>query len=184
MPSRAPAIRYARTSDGVDIAYWKLGRGPVLVHTPNVQFGHARAEWSVEGMRRWYEALARHFTVLRYDHRGGGLSGRTGTPQALDALVQDIDAVVGRECEPDDTIVLLGWLSGGLPAIAYAARHPARVAHLVLWSSFARDATHGQADRLRALFQMAATDWVLFTESISQAALGGGTRIRHGNGRG
>ncbi|MGD2068168.1 MAG: alpha/beta fold hydrolase [Gemmatimonadota bacterium] len=165
-----PSIRYAGTSDGVDIAYWKLGRGPVLLHSPNVQLGHARAEWSIEGMRRWYESLARHFTVVRYDHRGGGLSSRADGAQTIDALVRDIDAVVERvSTEP---VILLGLLSGGLPAIAWAAGNPSRTAHLVLWSSFARDATHGQAPRLRSLFQMAATDWELFTESISQAALG------------
>jgi len=170
MPSNPPPIRYARTSDGVDIAYWKLGRGPVLLHSPNVQLGHARAEWSVEGMRGWYESLARHFTVVRYDHRGGGLSSRDGSAQSIDALVRDIDAVADRVSP--EPIVLLGWLSGGLPAIAWAAQNPSRVSHLVLWSSFARDVTHGQAPRLKSLFQMAATDWELFTESMSQAALG------------
>jgi DNA-binding CsgD family transcriptional regulator/pimeloyl-ACP methyl ester carboxylesterase len=170
MPSNPPSIRYARTSDGVDIAYWKLGRGPVLLHSPNVQLGHARSEWSVEGMRRWYETLARHFTVVRYDHRGGGLSSRDGRAQTIEALVRDIDAIAGNVSS--GPIALLGWLSGGLPAIAWAAQNPSRVSHLVLWSSFARDAAHGQAPRLSALFQMAATDWELFTESISQAALG------------
>jgi DNA-binding CsgD family transcriptional regulator/pimeloyl-ACP methyl ester carboxylesterase len=170
MPSNPPSIRYVRTSDGVDIAYWKLGRGPVLLHSPNVQLGHAQSEWAVEGMRRWYESLARHFTVVRYDHRGGGLSSRHGGAQSIDALVRDLDAIAGRvSTEP---IMLLGWLSGGVPAIAWAAQNPSRVSHLVLWSSFARDATHGQAPRLRALFQMAATDWELFTESVSQAAIG------------
>lgn len=168
--SPTPSIRYVRTSDGVDIAYWKLGRGPVLLHTPNVQLGHARSEWAVEGMRRWYENLARHFTVVRYDHRGGGLSSRGGTAQSIGALVRDIDAIVERASP--EPIMLLGWLSGGLPAIAWAAQNPSRVSHLVLWSSFSRDATHGQAPRLSALFQMAATDWELFTESMSQAALG------------
>lgn len=142
----------------------------MLVHTPNVQLGHARAEWAVEGMRRWYESLARHFTLVRYDHRGGGLSSRDGSTQSIDALVRDIDAIV--ETVSTEPIVLLGWLSGGLPAIAWAAQNPERVSHLVLWSSFARDAAHGQAPRLKALFQMAATDWELFTESMSQAALG------------
>jgi DNA-binding CsgD family transcriptional regulator/pimeloyl-ACP methyl ester carboxylesterase len=170
MQTNPPPIRYTRTSDGVDIGYWKLGRGPVLLHSPNVQLGHARSEWSVEGMRRWYEHLARHFTVVRYDHRGGGLSSRADGVQSIDALVRDIDAVVERVSP--GPVILLGWLSGGLPAIAWAARNPTRTSHLVLWSSFARDATHGQAPRLRSLFQMAATDWELFTESISHAALG------------
>ncbi|NIQ54681.1 MAG: hypothetical protein GWN71_15285, partial [Gammaproteobacteria bacterium] len=61
-------IHYARTQDGLEIAYWRLGRGPVMLHSPNVQLGHLREEWSVTAMRRWYTALARSFAVVRYDH--------------------------------------------------------------------------------------------------------------------
>jgi DNA-binding CsgD family transcriptional regulator/pimeloyl-ACP methyl ester carboxylesterase len=171
--STAPAVRYARTDDGLDIAYWILGHGPTLLHSPNVQLGHLQAEWSVEAMRRWNQDLARTFTVVRYDHRGGGLSSRAGTArsdQSIDALVRDIDTVA--EAVTHQPFVLLGWLAGALPAMAYAARNPERVSHLILWNGFARDATHGQAPRLRSLFEMAAVDWELFTESISQAALG------------
>jgi len=169
----APAVRYARTDDGLDIAYWSLGHGPVLLHSPNVQLGHLQAEWSVDGMRRWYQDLARTFTVVRYDHRGGGMSSRdeqARSGQAIDALVKDIETVA--DAVTREPFALLGWLAGALPAIAYAARNPGRVSHLVLWNGFARDATHGQAPRLRSLFEMAAVDWELFTESICQAALG------------
>jgi len=168
-----PAIRYARTTDGVDIAYWRRGRGPVLLHSPNVQLGHVRSEWSVPGIRSWYEKLARRFTVIRYDHRGAGLSSRDGARPTIDALLRDIDAVAG-EASPSKPVVLFGWLTGGLPAIAYTAERPSRVSHLVLWCSFARNADHGLSPRMAALFQMAASDWELFTESLSQAALGWG----------
>jgi pimeloyl-ACP methyl ester carboxylesterase len=166
-------IRYARTHDGFDIAWWKLGHGPLLLHSGNVQLGHVREEWSVPAMRRWYGTLARSFTVVRYDHRGGGLSSRggpDGCTRSIEALVADIEAVAGDVAS--GPFVLLGLLTGGVPAIAYAAAHPAHVSHLVLLDAFARDVAHGQAPRLRALFDMAATDWELFTESISQAALG------------
>ncbi|MCA9218379.1 MAG: alpha/beta fold hydrolase [Planctomycetales bacterium] len=168
--SDAPSIHYVRTGDGADIAYWTLGRGPVLLHSPNVQLGHLHAEWSVEAMRRWYETLAQTFTVVRYDHRGGGLSSRGAGTQSIDELVDDIEAVAAK-ISPEP-FVLLGWLTGGLPAIAYSARRPKRISHLVLWNSFARNVDHGEAPRMRSLFEMAATDWELFTESISHAALG------------
>ena len=35
--SNAPSIHYVRTGDGADIAYWALGQGPLLLHSPNVQ---------------------------------------------------------------------------------------------------------------------------------------------------
>ncbi|MEJ2504625.1 MAG: alpha/beta fold hydrolase, partial [Gemmatimonadota bacterium] len=172
--SGAPAIQYVRTRDDFDIAYWRTGRGPPLLHAPNVQLGHLRDEWSVNGMKRWYTGLSRSFSVVRYDHRGGGLSGRGddgATPQSLDALVHDIEAVAD-EVSPEEPVVLLGWLAGSLPVLEYAGRHPDRVSHLVVWNGFARDRAHGQSPRLRSLFEMAAVDWELFTESICQAALG------------
>ena len=165
-----PAIQYAPTPDGFDIAYWRIGRGPVLIHVPNVQLSHVRTEWTIPGVRRWYETLARTFTLVRFDHRGSGLSSRGDTEATIDTLLLDIEAVAAA-ISPEPC-VMFGWATGGLPAIAYAARHPSRVSHLILWSSFARDASHGQAPRLSALFAMAATDWPLFTESIAQAALG------------
>lgn len=164
-----PPVRYARTPDGLDLAYWTLGRGPVLLHTPNVQLGHVRSEWSIGGMRSWYETLARHFTLVRYDHRGAGLSSRGRVSQSVDELVSDIEAVA--DAAGAERFGLLGWIAGGVPAIAYAARRPERVSHLVLWNAAPRDASKGNP-RLGALFQMAAADWELFSESISHAALG------------
>lgn len=165
-----PAIRYVRTRDGIDIAYWTLGQGPVLIHTPNVQLSHLRTEWSVLSMRRWYQSLARSFRVVRYDHRGGGLSSRCGSGQSILNLVQDIESVA--EAVSPEPFALLGWLTGGLPAAAYAARYHDRVSNLILWNSFATDATSPQGPRMRSLFTLAASDWELFTESISQAAFG------------
>jgi len=111
-----PAIRYARTGDGADVAFWRLGRGRVFLHTPNVQLSHLRSEWNVESLRR-YEALARHFTLVRYDHRGSGLSRGNGeVPDlSLDALALDLDAVTDRVAP--EPVVLFGGLTGGLPAV-------------------------------------------------------------------
>ena len=163
-------MRYARTPDGFDIAYWRLGRGPLLLHSGNVQLGHLVEEWSVAAMDRWYGSLLRSFTVVRYDHRGGGLSGRGGADgcvRSLDALVTDIETVADQVSP--EPFALLGWLAGAVSAVAYAARHPDRV---ILWNGFARDVSQGQSPRMRSLFEMAAADWELFTESICQAALG------------
>lgn len=165
-----PPVRYARSADGADIAWWSLGRGRVFLHVPNVQLSHLHAEWNVPGVRRFYEGLARAFRVVRFDHAGSGLSGGSGTDRSIDALVRELE-VVAEDAAPEP-FVLFGWLTGGLPAMAYAARHPDRVSHLVLWSTFASNAAHGDAPRMRSLFQMAATDWEMFTESMSQAATG------------
>lgn len=47
-------------------------------------------------------------------------------------LVQDIETGAGAVAPRP--FVLLGWLTGALPALAYPATYPERVSHLVLWS--------------------------------------------------
>ena len=52
-----PRIQYARTSDGVNIAFWTLGKGPPLVTGPG-GISHCQLEWNIAecvapGMKRW-----------------------------------------------------------------------------------------------------------------------------------
>ena len=53
-----PRIQYAKTSDGVSIAYWTMGEGEPILHTP-LLFSHLQREWNLPESRRWYESLAR-----------------------------------------------------------------------------------------------------------------------------
>jgi pimeloyl-ACP methyl ester carboxylesterase/DNA-binding CsgD family transcriptional regulator len=80
--------------------------------------------------------LGERNTVVRYDERGCGLSDRAVEDLSLEARVGDLEAVVGAAGL--DRFALLGMSQGGPVAIAYAARHPARVTHLVLYATYAR----------------------------------------------
>lgn len=71
-----PRIRYARTSDGVRIAYYILGEGPPLVLPPMLVGSHLQLEWNVPTRRASYQGLCEHSTVVRYDARGTGMSQR------------------------------------------------------------------------------------------------------------
>jgi DNA-binding CsgD family transcriptional regulator/pimeloyl-ACP methyl ester carboxylesterase len=166
----APSTRFAPTADGAQIAYWVMGRGPALIEARHVQMCHLLREWRIEAVRRWCERMSRSHCLVRFDNRGGGLS-RTGPLDfSLEALADDIGSVA-RALKLEQ-FALFGTITGCLPAICYAARQPERVTKLVLWSGFARNVDHGQQPRLRSLFEMSASDWELFTESICQAALG------------
>lgn len=168
-PTPAPPVRFARTRDGGQIAYCSLGRGPALLEVPHVQMSHLRAQWGIDAVRRWSTRMSRTHRLIRFDNRGGGLS-RGPSSFALDALAADIEALA--DTLRLERFALVGMITGSLPAIRFAASHPDRVTALVLWNGFARNVDHGQQPRLRSLFEMAASDWELFTESISQAALG------------
>ena len=163
-----PRIQYAKTKDGVSIAFWTLGEGMPLVHM--VPFGHARVEWQIPNIRRGYERLAEKRRVIRYDPRGNGLSDRDVTDYSLDALVMDLEAVVDRLGLA--RFALLGFYFSGPVAIHYAAHHPERVSHLILWHSFARAPELDASPQLRGLNQLMSENWELFTETISHALLG------------
>ncbi|MCH7698189.1 MAG: alpha/beta hydrolase, partial [Chloroflexi bacterium] len=87
-----PRIQYAKTDDGVSIAYSEVGDGVpfVILDLPS----HLAAEW-----RAWeatYTQLASEVQVVRLDHRGFGLSDRTFDDASLDAYASDLEAVVDK----------------------------------------------------------------------------------------
>lgn len=167
---RPPEIRYARTGDGASIAYFRLGRGPAVVEVPHVQMSHLHREWRIPEVRDYWQRLSRLHTLVRFDDRGSGLSHGGPPDHSLTALVSDLQAVV--RAAGLERFALVGRITGSLPAVRYAAEYPDRVSHLVLWNGFVRNVDHGQGPRLKSLFAMAGEDWELFTESISQAAMG------------
>lgn len=164
-----PRIQYATTADGVSIAFWALGEGTPFVEMPTIPVSHIQMEWQFPEWRRWYEALARRGMVVRYDCRGAGLSDRDVGDFSLDAYALDLEAVVGRLGL--ERFALASPIHSGPVAIAYAARHPERVSHLVLWHSWA--VTRGAASpQLRALARLRDTDWHVYSEAVAHTLLG------------
>src|SRR4030067_242589 len=109
-----PRIQYAKTTDGVSIAFWTLGEGMPLVHM-SVAFSHTQMEWQIAEYRRWYERLANKRMLVLYDYRGFGLSERNVTDFSLDAQVLDMEAVVDRLGL--EKFALLGLMHSGPVAI-------------------------------------------------------------------
>ena len=163
-----PRIRYAITSDGVSIAFWTLGEGEPLVYMAGGPWGHVEL-WDIPECRRWYERLAQERMLVRYDIRGTGYSERDVSDHSLDALMSDVKAVVDRlELDRFD---MFGAFDAGPVAIAYAARHPERVSHLILWCSWARTSDI-RSPRIRAWLGLIDQDWELMTDTCAHLALG------------
>lgn len=165
-----PRIQYAKTSDGVSIAFWTLGKGMPFVHMPWFRMSHIQQEWQIPEYRRWYEALAGGMTLVRYDGRGVGLSDREVSDYSLEALVGDLEAVVDRLGL--ERFALLGLVHTGPVAIAYAARHPERVSHLLLWCTYARGADYARSSQVQATRGFMEQDWELYTETLAHVRLG------------
>jgi class 3 adenylate cyclase len=164
-----PRIQYAQTADGVSIAFWTLGEGTPLLYMPP-PFTHVQMEWQFPEMRRWYERLAQKRKLIRFDTRGFGLSQREVTVLSLEAGILDLEAVVDRLGL--ETFALLGFEHSGPAAIVYAARHPERVSHLVLWGSYARPSDWTRSPLIQATRALIEKDWETYTETVAHVAFG------------
>jgi len=66
------SIRFTTTSDGVDIGFWEIGSGPLLLLAQNRSLSHAELEWEVPSMANLYLELAKYFRLVRLDPAGQG----------------------------------------------------------------------------------------------------------------
>ena len=127
-------IRYARTPDGVRLAWARVGQGPPLVRAGH-WLTHLEYDWESPLRRPGLIALATNHMLVHYDPRGTGLSDWDVDEFSLEAWVSDLETAVdaaGLERFP-----LLGLSQSCAVSIVYAVRHPERVSHLVLYGGFA-----------------------------------------------
>ena len=125
-----PRIQYAKTSDGVSIAYYQMGEGPDLVITSNVVWSHLRIRVPPEFLID-RTGLGRNQRIIRYDSRGTGLSDRKSLDFSLPARLLDLESVVDHI--GIERFALVCRSHGTLAAVAYAVQHPDRVSHLLIW---------------------------------------------------
>src|SRR5262249_31726472 len=93
-PANLPQeIRYCRATDGVRLAYAKVGQGPILVRTAH-WLNHLEHDWSSPIWGHILRRLAGQYTLIRYDARGNGLSDWEVPEISLDAWVSDFETVV------------------------------------------------------------------------------------------
>ncbi|HEY2929050.1 alpha/beta fold hydrolase [Piscinibacter sp.] len=161
MDALNPEIRFAHAVDGTRIAHATTGSGYPLVRAAH-WLGHLDYDWQTPVWRPWIEALSARYQLIRYDSRGCGLSEHAVDDFTLDKLVSDLEAVV--DAEHLAHFALMGMSQGGAVAIAYAARHPDRVSHLVLCGAFARgalrrDPSPEQAAAVAAMIKLVELGW-------------------------
>ncbi len=163
-----PRIQYAKTADGVSIAFWTLGEGMPLV----VAWGwtHVQLEWQFPEIRAFYERLAAGTNLVRFDHRGIGLSDRNVTDYSLDTLLLDLEAVVDHLGLGKFAIVTGGF--SGPVAITYAVRHSERVSHVLLWCAWARAPDVFRSGRVQAVGALRGKDWEVYTETTARLQTG------------
>jgi len=154
-------ISFATSADGTRIAWARHGSGPLLVRV-GTWLTHLEHDWASPVWRHWLTTLGAHFTVIRYDDRGSGLSDRSPSDVSLRTWLADLEAVV--DAAGLDNFALFGMSQGGAIAVAYAHAHPRRVSDLILWGAYtrgtrARGPTPSQEDEIELESHMIRVGW-------------------------
>jgi pimeloyl-ACP methyl ester carboxylesterase len=91
--------------------------------------------WENAEATRFMRRLAWFGRYIHYDKRGQGMSDRGRPTPSIDERVEDLLAVL--EATGVERAVLAGASEGGALAALFAATHPERVSHLLLYGASA-----------------------------------------------
>ena len=172
-----PKTRYARSSDGVHIAYQVAGDGPldlVLVHG---LISHLQVAWEAPEYAHFFRRLAGFARVICFDKRGTGMSDPVPV-HALPTLEQRMDDVGAvLDAVGSEQAAVVGVSEGGQMAALFAATYPERTRALVLYGTYARirsdpDYPPGVSDDLlEAFVAEIEAHWGEITEPLAAFAV-------------
>lgn len=161
MKKQAQRIRYLHTRDGARLAWAEAGAGMVLVKAAN-WLTHLEFDWESPVWRHWMRFFSEHFRFVRHDERGCGMTDWQVGDLSFERWTEDLEAVIAA-ADPQEPFALLGISQGAATCIAYTARHPERVSHLVLYGGYARGTYHRDSrdkERLyRAMIELVRLGW-------------------------
>jgi DNA-binding CsgD family transcriptional regulator/pimeloyl-ACP methyl ester carboxylesterase len=152
------------------IAYAVTGAGPVLLLDAG-RAHHLEAFWRHPPYRDLIRRLARHFTVVRWDRPGFGLSDRGPpdlAPDAELALVERLAGAVGA-----GELAVLAASDAAPTMIRFAARHPESVSRLALFGAAAEGSRLAPALSPMALATLATAPAPTLHEVVAAALTAG-----------
>jgi pimeloyl-ACP methyl ester carboxylesterase/DNA-binding CsgD family transcriptional regulator len=185
-PAAQPQIRFARSRDGVRLAYAASGQGEPVVIKAATWLSHLELDWDSPVWRHVLRSMGARGTFVRYDERGCGLSDWLVPELSFESWVADLECVV--DAVGAERFVLLGISQGAAVAIAYAVRHPERVSHLVLHGGYARGRlvrsdTPDEREEATTMRRMAELGWgkddASFRQFFTSQFIPGGTPEQH-----
>jgi pimeloyl-ACP methyl ester carboxylesterase/DNA-binding CsgD family transcriptional regulator len=155
------SVHFTSSFDGVRLAYAVAGRGHPLVRVPT-WISHVEHDWYSPVMRHLVVEMASRYRLVNYDCRGVGMSERDVPDMSFDAWIHDLEAVA--DAARLERFALWGISGAPAVAIAYAARHPERVSHLVLCGGFCRGrlrrgAGAAEAEKARVMLELIEQGW-------------------------
>lgn len=156
------SVKFTHAGDGISLAWASVGpeKGPPLVKAAN-WLTHLELDWEAPIWSPLFRHLAKTRRFIRYDERGCGLSDWDVPGINLDTFVSDLEMVV--DAAGLDRFPLLGISQGAAVSIEYAARHPERVSHLILFGGYAagwrHTATREEAMEREAVMVLVGQGW-------------------------
>jgi class 3 adenylate cyclase/alpha-beta hydrolase superfamily lysophospholipase len=131
-----PQTKYAKTVDGVHIAYQVSGSGSIDIVFVHSFVSHVELFWELPSFARMLRELGSFGRVITFDKRGVGLSDRLSQVPTLEARMDDLRAVM--DAVGSTRAVLLGAGDGVALSALFAATYPERTLGLALWGGGTR----------------------------------------------
>jgi pimeloyl-ACP methyl ester carboxylesterase len=91
-----PQDKYAKVTDGVNIAWYATGGGPPFVWSAS-PLGSVADHWRITELRDLMEFIARRSLLVSFDPRGFGLSDRGPMDYSCEAMVSDLGGGAGGQ---------------------------------------------------------------------------------------
>ena len=132
-----PDIHYARSADGVHIAYQVAGHGPVDVLMVAPAYSNIELIWAMPSFGPFLGAFSSFARVVCFDPRGAGLSDPLTVDRLPTLEARVADALTVMEAAGSERPVLFGLDATGPLAVFFAATYPDRIAALILFGTFA-----------------------------------------------
>jgi pimeloyl-ACP methyl ester carboxylesterase/class 3 adenylate cyclase len=132
---KMPETRYAKTADGVHIAYSVTGEGPLDLLLVMGYASHLERIWDEPRLARFLTRLASFSRLIMFDKRGMGLSDRVSPDRlpSLEVRMDDARAVLSEV--GSERAVVFGVSEGGPMSTLFAATYPDRTMALILYGT-------------------------------------------------
>ncbi len=163
-----PEVRYAKTPEGVHIAYQVAGDGPVdLMLVGMGGYSNIQFLWHLPGVSRYLGRLSSFARIIQFDPRGVGLSDPLSVERLPTIETRMADTFAVMDVVGSERAALVGMDATGPLSIVFAATYPERTAAFILfgttccglrkpdypwawteeqWEAYARDVEEGWGD--------------------------------------
>ena len=127
-----PETRYAKTADGVHIAYQVIGEGPIDLVYVSGWISNVDLNWTYPDYARFLRRLGSFSRLILFDKRGVGLSDRVPDKELPDLETRMDDLAAVMDAAGSRRAIIFGESDGGPLCALFAATYPDRVLGLVM----------------------------------------------------